>query len=204
VLRGTAAPALLDSYDGERRHVAERTLGQALARLSAWFDDPGKRLPPPEPIVDDYAVIFGHLYPAGALIAEGNIPEQGFDDPKHPSGRPGSRAAHLIVERAGVQHAIHDLFDKEFVLVTGANGAPWCDAAASITRKGFNLPCFRIGQGGDLTDVAGRFAHTYGVGPDDAVLVRPDGFIAWRSRNAGTKPEADLRGVLERLNIHTS
>src|SRR4029434_6086921 len=51
VLKGQAGPPLLDSYDQERRPVAERTLAQALARLQAWFKDPSKRQPPAEPII---------------------------------------------------------------------------------------------------------------------------------------------------------
>ena len=72
VTRGAAGRELLDTYDAERRPVADRTVAQALARLQAWFKDPGRKLPPPEPIVDDNAVIFGYRYPAGAFVAEGD------------------------------------------------------------------------------------------------------------------------------------
>jgi putative polyketide hydroxylase len=37
VVRGVAGPALLGTYELERRPVAERTLAQALARLQAWW-----------------------------------------------------------------------------------------------------------------------------------------------------------------------
>src|SRR5262249_5677279 len=74
VLNKDVSPRLLDTYDSERRPIAEATLAQALARLSAWFKDPGKRLPPPVPIVDDYDVIFGQIYPEGAFVAEETAP----------------------------------------------------------------------------------------------------------------------------------
>jgi 2-polyprenyl-6-methoxyphenol hydroxylase-like FAD-dependent oxidoreductase len=57
VLRDAAGPSLLDTYDNERRWIAERTLAQALARLQAWFKDPSKKLPRAEKIIDDYHVI---------------------------------------------------------------------------------------------------------------------------------------------------
>src|SRR5437867_12660834 len=53
VIRGAVGPKLLDTYDQERRPVADRTVAQALARLQAWFKDPSHKLPQPDPIVDD-------------------------------------------------------------------------------------------------------------------------------------------------------
>jgi FAD binding domain len=92
VVRGVAGPALLGTYELERRPVAEHTLAQALARLQAWFKDPSKKLPSPEKIIDDHWVIFGHRYRDGALIAErSSSTEEPFEDPRKPSGRLGSR-----------------------------------------------------------------------------------------------------------------
>jgi 2-polyprenyl-6-methoxyphenol hydroxylase-like FAD-dependent oxidoreductase len=225
VLNGTAGPALLESYDTERRFVAERTLAQALARLAAWFKDPANRLPAPEPIVEDVMVIFGQRYPTGALIAEGEAPAAGFEDPRHPSGCAGSRAPHFVLERAGRRSAIHDHFNKTFTLLVGAQGQAWSEAAAAISearspgvgtptarptgrgptlpvgsiagRPNLELPAIRIG--GDAVDVEGRFSSSYGIGTAGAVLVRPDGFIAWRSPGAVTDPVGTLRDVLSRI-----
>jgi len=192
VLAGTADSALLDTYDAERRFVADRTLGQALARLAAWFDDPTKRLPPTEPIIDDHAVIFGARYPAGALIPEPGAPADAFEDPRKPSGWPGIRAPHLVVERTATQQPIHDLFDKRFTLLVGRDGEDWW---AASTR----LPLEAIRLGGDVVDVAGRFASAYGVGPRGAVLVRPDGVVAWRARAEVGNPAGVLAEVLAKL-----
>ncbi len=68
VIRGAASRGLLDTH---RRGTAARrgsNGGAALARLQAWFKDPSRKLPPPESIVDDNAVIFGYRYPAGAFV----------------------------------------------------------------------------------------------------------------------------------------
>ena len=78
VLKNAAGPMLLETYDCERRPVAEHSLKQALARLQAWFKDPSKRLPTRAPLIDDYDVVFGQRYDAGALIAiDGTPPSAG-------------------------------------------------------------------------------------------------------------------------------
>jgi len=41
------------------------------------------------------------------------------------------------------------------------------------------LAGYRLGAGGDLADLSGRWATAYGTGPDGASLVRPDGHVAW-------------------------
>jgi putative polyketide hydroxylase len=38
--------------------------------------------------------------------------------------------------------------------------------------------------------------RVYGLGADGAVLVRPDGFVAWRSMSAGVDPERELGAAL--------
>jgi putative polyketide hydroxylase len=130
-------------------------------------------------------------------------------DPKRPAVRSttpairpaGPRAPHLVIEQAGKRSAIHDHFGKTFTLLAGADGRRWADAAAAIGRRGeLALPAIRIG--GDAIDVAGRFASVYGVGPEGAVLVRPDGFIAWRARGPLADPERTLREVLSQILDH--
>jgi putative polyketide hydroxylase len=203
VLRGAAGPRLLETYDSERKPVAERTLAQSLARLQAWFKDPSKKLPPAEKIIDDHAVIFGYLYRSGALIADdGFSADEPFENPRAPSGRPGSRAPHLILERAGEPLSTLDLFNGQWVLLAGPTGGAWCDAAGRMTVAGaFALQCYCVGHDGDLRDVDNRWSTAYGVGGNGAVLIRPDGFIAWRAGNSGHEPETALRDALERLSF---
>jgi hypothetical protein len=55
---------------------------------------------------------------------------------------------------------------------------------------------------GDLQDTGGRFSAAYGVGSDGAVLIRPDGFIAWRHQTAADGARA-LDDALEHLWIRT-
>ncbi|WHZ25809.1 MAG: Polyketide hydroxylase WhiE VIII [Nitrospira sp.] len=200
VLKGAADASLVDSYDSERRPVAEHSLEQALARLQAWFKDPGQRLPSAVAMAEDYDVVFGQRYDGGALIAEHGARERAFENARGLSARPGTRAPHLWVERDGRRISILDLFGKKLVLLTGTRGSSWCEAAQRIAGSiRFHLDCCRVGGEGDVTDVEHRWPGAYDIDEDGAVLVRPDGFVAWRSRNGPAEPERVLNDVLARI-----
>jgi putative polyketide hydroxylase len=200
VIRGAADPALLDSYDDERRPVADRTMAQALARLQAWFKDPRMKLPPPVPIVDDNAVLFGYRYSSGAFVADGEAAAaEPFENPRTPSGRPGSRAPQLLVERDGQRLSTIDLFGGHWVLATGPTAGSWSDFARGLPATGAaGLHCHNVGPVGDLRDVEHRWSAAYGVPSDGAVLIRPDGFIAWRGNAPVSDAQAALGQALER------
>ena len=60
----------------------------------------------------------------------------------------------------------------------------------------------RIGGGPDAelspaSDL--EWAQAHGVTPEGAVLVRPDGFVAWRREGPSANPEAELRDALSAL-----
>ena len=105
----------------------------------------------------------------------------------------GERAPHVVVDRDGEAVSTHDLLRRDFLLLAGPEAEAWCDAARNVSESlGMDVDAFRIGRGGELGDPDGRFAEVYGTGAEGAVLVRPDGFVAWRTR--GT--QADARDVL--------
>jgi 2-polyprenyl-6-methoxyphenol hydroxylase-like FAD-dependent oxidoreductase len=203
VVNGAAGPELLETYDAERRPIADRTVAQSLARLQAWFKDPSRQLPRPEPIRDDNAVIFGYRYPDGAFVDDGSSADDLFEDPRNPSGRPGSRAPHVVVTRGGAPISTIDLFADRWVLISGPEGDRWshCVQRNSAARA-LGVVWHGIQPAGELEDVANRFLTAYGVGTDGAVLIRPDGFIAWRHMNAADDPRA-LDDAFERLWIRT-
>jgi putative polyketide hydroxylase len=47
----------------------------------------------------------------------------------------------------------------------------------------------------DLVDRHGAWEKAYGVERDGAVLVRPDGHVAWRCPTAMPQPKAELESV---------
>ncbi|MCX2185367.1 FAD-dependent monooxygenase [Streptomyces sp. SKN60] len=205
VLQRTAGPALLDSYEAERRPVARFTIDYALAELqerSHDQDDDGR---------PSYAAaILGQLYPAGALLPEGTDTGDASDasdaeaalppalDPRV-LGRPGTRAPHTTVRCRGKELSTLDLFGEAPVLLTGPEGSGWEHAAGpAAQRLGIDLDVYRIG-GEFVADPAGDWASRYGVDADGAVLVRPDGFVAWRSPGAAAEPQARLEEVLAQV-----
>lgn len=191
VLAGAADRTLLDTYDAERRPLADATVAQALARLQAWFKDPGRKLPPPEPIVEDNSVIFGYRYPVGAFVVEDDAGGSPFENPRSPSARPGSRAPHVVVERAGERVSTIDLFANQWVLACGSNGRSWNEL---VNRS---RPASLLGV--DVRGVDGRVERAYGIDSDGALLIRPDGFIAWRRGNASGATQEDLDAALGRV-----
>ena len=115
-------------------------------------------------------------------------------------GRPGTRAPHMLLERNGKRLCTCDLFGEHFVLLMGADGATWRDAALQVAnRLGVELVARRIGVGGDLVAVDGRWPSVYGVGATGAVLVRPDGLVGWRAEERVAHPEQALEAVLADL-----
>jgi putative polyketide hydroxylase len=91
-----------------------------------------------------------------------------------------------------------DLFHREFVLLTGAD-AHWREATEKIGARRVGIKCVQFG-GGDLA--AGDFwPESFGVGADGAILVRPDGFVAWRSPALPADAEAALGAVMKRLGL---
>ena len=52
------------------------------------------------------------------------------------------------------------------------------------------------------SDTDGAWANAYGVGEDGAVLVRPDGHVAWRSASGVDAPAEVLRAALDGVLAH--
>jgi hypothetical protein len=202
VLQGIAGPRLLHTYERERRPVAERTMAQALARLQEWFKDPSKKLPPAEAIIDDTWVVFGHLYRDGALIPDSDVAVDIFENPRQPSGRPGSRASHVLLQHGRKSLSTLDLFNGQWVFMYGPTGKAWLDAVENVPEAHeVDLQCYQIGTNAVWHDVQNRWTAAYGVTESGAVLVRPDGFIAWREKELVQKPESRLAEILLTLSF---
>jgi 2-polyprenyl-6-methoxyphenol hydroxylase-like FAD-dependent oxidoreductase len=184
VLQGKAGPELLDTYDAERRPVGELTTEQAYTRYVLRLDpELGKE--DIQPFVPDPPIELGHRYRSSAVIPEEGDDDSPHENPHEPSGRPGTRAPHLWLSRDGSPVSTLDLAARSFALLAGRDGGAWCDAAREAAAElGVPLDAFTVGAGAELPD-DDEFATAYGTGSEGAVLVRPDGFIAWRATSAG-------------------
>ncbi|MFI9254224.1 FAD-dependent oxidoreductase [Streptomyces sp. NPDC053069] len=209
VLDGWAGPGLLDTYDTERRPVALATSARASAR-SVEHSHPGFA---PAPGIGGgkrggiLNVVLGYRYPQGAVV--GADPDQPVvPDALRLAGEPGSRAPHMWLRRAGERISTLDLYERSLVLLSDAStraGAAWRAAALRIAETdGVRFEAHRIGGAGAEAELTydgpdGDWAGAHGTTAEGAVLVRPDGFVAWRAMDAAPDPEAALRKVLGAL-----
>ncbi len=194
VLDGVASPALLDTYDVERRPAGEFATEQAYTRYVLRLD-PGLGKENLQPIVREDAVELGYRYRSDAIEAEPDDDGLVWEDPHAPTGRPGARAPHLFVERDGSSVSTLDLFGRDFVLLAGAEGEGWRSAAKSAAED-IGVPVEAYREGDDFESEG--FGELYGVGSDGASLVRPDGFVAWRHAGPAQDEVAELRAALSR------
>ncbi len=158
VLAGWASPELLESYEPERRpHAvacADASLGPAR---------------PPNPID---GLVLGHVYES-AVITKDHTAAPNTRDPIGqylPVGRPGHRAPHLWL---GQGRSTLDLFGNAFVALTDRPGKRALDTPAGIGRATGIPLVVRVIEAAGWHDL-------YGVERGGVVLVRPDGYVAWR------------------------
>lgn len=209
VIKGQADAALLASYEAERRPVGQIIVEQACLRLdfraargkpsNATSEDSQSRL------LDDLVLIFGYHYNSQAVIADLHFHSANSPFPTDQvdlSGQPGSRSPHLWLERAGQRISSLDLFGTRFVLLIGATAKGWAQIARNVaTQLKLDLDIYQIGNFGeaDLKELDVSWHTAYGVKPDGAVLVRPDGFIGWRSPNSSHFSQPTFEEALSKI-----
>jgi 2-polyprenyl-6-methoxyphenol hydroxylase-like FAD-dependent oxidoreductase len=171
ILRGEAGEHLASTYETERLPVGILTAEQAYIR---YVTREAKYLATPElpKIVDDLNVEMGYLYP-----------DQGHENPRASKGKPGSRAPHVWLQE---DFSILDLFGRDFTVLTSSVSPFWEEQAAQC-RASLRIP---------LRVCCHPVADEYGIGPRGASLVRPDGFVSWRSEGGPNGLEKALRRAL--------
>jgi 2,4-dichlorophenol 6-monooxygenase len=214
VLKRQAGDPLLDSYESERRAVAERNVNWALltfqnhqftdaaigfvrgnAKLStanfralfADTDDGRSRRARLEEVLKVHRMEFqahdleiGFSYERGALVPDGS--PSPARDPMGctyvPTTRPGHRLPHAWIARGDGTVSTHDLVPAGgFLLITGAAGGRWREAAVVAART-FGVPVDVV----EIGDPAWRELRE--IDDDGAILVRPDNHVAWRTATA--------------------
>ncbi|HEX4003100.1 MAG TPA: FAD-dependent monooxygenase [Candidatus Acidoferrales bacterium] len=198
VVKGAAGPELLATYDPERRPAAVFTVEQAYSRYVAR-SAPYLRSDDMQAIQNDLNIELGYCYHSSAVIPDGAGDSVPHENPRESKGKPGTRAPHVALERNGEKISTLDLFGKHLVLLAGPEGAVWREIGRGAARQlGLSLDIHEIGTD-RLTDPSGAFSSAYGIAPAGAVLVRPDGFIAWRSKDAKGASTENLGRTLSSL-----
>ena len=183
VLSDNAGDPLLDSYDPERRPSGERNVLRSLGRLQG---------------VSALAADLGVVYSSGAIVAGAENERPAVIEPTAPACV-GSRAPHVWIDVQGDRQSALDLFGASFVLLTGAHGEAWRDAARNVSAA-LDIPLSVVSIGGpDIGVVSDAWRSAYGIDANGAVLVRPDGHIAWRSAGAAADATATLEQVIARV-----
>ena len=198
VAAGWAGEALLDTYEQERRAVAQRNVdysagrGEGMIRMAEAvragdLDTVRAGIAARGAMGTRQGMDLGYTYSSAAVVPDGSeLPA--VEDPIRDcaqNARPGSRAPHLWLEDG---RSTLDLFGRGMVLISGAAGDRWLRAARDITN-GIPLAAYAL-------ETQGRCEELYGIESDGAALVRPDGFVAWRTRSAPPDPAASLRNAL--------
>lgn len=167
-LGGRAGDSLLETYEAERLPVARRTAAEARAM---WETFAGR--PPAQPQRSMRQIDMGYRYVSAAVTDDDpTAPDPDAPGSDYtPTARPGCRAPHLWLD-ARRRRSILDLFGADLVLLSDT-GAGWAEAARKISADPATPLRFH------RVDAPG-WAERYGVRAGGAVLVRPDGHIAWR------------------------
>jgi putative polyketide hydroxylase len=221
-LRWGAGDKLLDSYEVERKPIAEQNGEQCLlntrrlasvggplkdAAALATIDRPEGEalrekirtsLPAQREQILSQGQQFGQIYRSGALIDDGTPIEESTVSTYRPSGHPGARAPHFWLADG---RSTIDLYDGGFVLFVARDGQPWLGAAASVARAiDVPLSAFHIGGPGcDLRPGGPQWEDLVGVSAEGALLIRPDGYVAARWTALPDDPASALKGALEVL-----
>lgn len=87
-----------------------------------------------------------------------------------------------------------------FCLLTGSQGQAWKDAVAVVSEE-LKLPInvYSIGWKQDYEDVYFDWARLSQIDEGGCVLVRPDRFVAWRSKHMQADPKEKLKQVIQSI-----
>ena len=206
---GWAPDAILDTYEAERRPVAQRNndvslqnamrmgeVYQAMATPDTTDDGLRAAIANQAEHFDMLGLQLGFIYESGAIVADSNEkPAHGSSVRDYvPTAFPGARVPHAWVTRAGVRISTLDLFAyNRFTLVTGPAGQKWIEAV----RSPVPIDCVVVGR--DIVDENGDWMKLLGIDDDGALLVRPDQHVAWRSQHFVTDTTAALSRALAKI-----
>jgi 2-polyprenyl-6-methoxyphenol hydroxylase-like FAD-dependent oxidoreductase len=175
-IRGWAPKDLLDTYESERQPVGERVILQTRTQMA---------LVSPGPNITALRQVFDEL-----LRSQDNVRHVG-------DMMAGSDICYEMGDGREVVHQLTGRFMPDLVLRTGSH----MTRVAELMRRGRPV-LFDLEGSSELIQVASGWADRIDVVratadiADTAILVRPDGYVAWASDTSGVAE--GLRPALER------
>jgi hypothetical protein len=130
--------------------------------------------------LDDASIELGAIYRSAAVL-EDSVPDAALDDPRSRSWAPGTRAPHVDLGQG-----------RSTVDVPGHGFAVLASDAVEEWRR-------LADDAGTALGVPVAVEEVHDDGLDGAVLVRPDGVIAWRTQAPTSDLQATLARVLDRV-----
>lgn len=213
-LHGKAGRRLLDTYTTEHRALARwmadhwtqllSPLGQTALNSQPndahtflaqepWESNPGHAYP--------IGLELGGLYESRAVCPDGSVPPQCMAPYREyiPTGRPGHRAPHVWLRHGDERLSTLDLWGPEFTVLAGAQGNAWASTVQAVAKQTHLDMQFHLIGGLGWSDEDNDFQTRYGLQADGAVLVRPDGYVAWRSSQWSEQAAQQLMTTLQRI-----
>jgi 2,4-dichlorophenol 6-monooxygenase len=161
--------------ESEEAHAKRAALAQAIDNQKAHFQI-------------SFGAQLGFRYENGAIISDGSVAPPDLPEVYVPVGRPGSRLPHFQMS-SGV--SIHAMLSRDGFTMLSANDQ-WIAAAQAS--------CGHVPIGAILlSPEAAQHLDLLGIGLDGAVLVRPDGHVGWRSRDALSASPSLITQVIAEL-----
>lgn len=202
VLDGWGGDGLLESYEAERRPIAERTIREATANMSVLAPELGNQDLEASGLVGEQArraaaqviqvakdrefhslgLVLGYQYEASLVIVDDGTPFLPTGQNYEPTARPGARLPHLWLPDGA---SLYDRLGNGLSLLRlrdDADVAPFIETAAA---RGVPLSVIEL-RGQTLEE-------RYGA---SLLLVRPDQHVAWRGTSVD---RLTAEAVIERV-----
>jgi hypothetical protein len=222
---GWAPASLLDSYESERRPVAQTyadnslrnamkliEVDQALGfdkdrsreRMHATLADPEGRARVEAAIAnqaehfDTLGLQLGYRYEKGAIVPDGSVPPA-VESPVHelaPTGCPGARMPHAWITRAGEGGERSSTLDLLTLDAFTLVTTEPSEAWRKAAAEITGVPLRYVAIGRTSLEDEARWLEESGIGSQGALLVRPDQHVAWRAESLPSDAVAALRGAL--------
>jgi 2-polyprenyl-6-methoxyphenol hydroxylase-like FAD-dependent oxidoreductase len=214
VLKGTAGENLLESYNNERQPAAMQMIQQGYQRY-VTRSDPDLGMEGVKKQIPDVHVEFNR-YRSNAVVFENDYEDDGKQDidPRKSFALPGTRAPHVELFINNKLGSILDLYGQKFVLVTSHHGKDWGKVVKKLESELDIEFDFKVIAPPGSEDVYVElpihrekisspfslpFSEAYGISPNGAVLVRPDGYVAWKEKSFGSKSESRMKEAMSRI-----